>query len=73
VVANDLDQRRFEGVVCVGVNELSHHRHHRYLPTIAATGATAWCAPGRNSGTLPALFDQLGRGPRGRSGRSRST
>ena len=37
-------------------------RHHRYLTSVAdhQTGAIVWCAPGRNSATLQAFFDELG-------------
>ena len=62
VVADHLDERRLEGLVCVGVDELSYRRHHRYLTTVAdhATGAIVWCAPGRNRAHLGAFFDRLG-------------
>jgi len=62
VVADHLDDRRLDGLVCVGVDEISYRRRHRYLTTVAdhATGAIVWCAPGRNSATLQAFFDELG-------------
>jgi transposase len=62
VVADHLDERRLEGLVCVGVDEISYRRHHRYLTTVAdhATGAIVWCQPGRNSATLQRFFDELG-------------
>jgi len=62
VVADPLDERRLEGLVCVGVDEISWRRHHRYLTSVAdhATGAIVWCRPGRNSATLAEFFDQLG-------------
>jgi transposase len=62
VVADHLDERRLEGLVCIGVDEISYRRHHRYLTTVAdhRTGAIVWCAPGRNSATLQGFFDQLG-------------
>jgi len=62
VVSDHLDERRLEGLVCIGVDEISYRRHHRYLTTVAdhATGAIVWCQPGRNSATLQAFFDQLG-------------
>ena len=75
VVADHLDERRLEGLVCIGVDEISYRRHHRYLTTVAdhATGAIVWCQPGRNSATLQAFFDELGDAKRARSARSRST
>ena len=62
VVADRLDDRRLEGLVCVGVDEISYRRHHRYLTSVAdhATGAIVWIAPGRNSATLQRFFDELG-------------
>ena len=75
VVADHLDERRLDGLVCIGVDEISYRRHHRYLTTVAdhRTGAIVWCRPGRNSATLQAFFDELGDAQATRSGRSRST
>jgi transposase len=57
-----LDERRLEGLVCIGVDEISYRRHHRYLTSVAdhRSGAIVWCAPGRNSATLQRFFDELG-------------
>jgi len=62
VIADHLDERRLDGLVCIGVDEISYRRHHRYLTTVAdhRSGAIVWCAPGRNSATLAEFFDQLG-------------
>jgi transposase len=62
VVADHLDERRLQGLVCIGVDEISYRRHHRYLTSVAdhATGAIVWCAPGRNSATLAEFFAELG-------------
>ena len=62
VVADHLDEGRLAGLVCIGVDEISYRRHHRYLTTVAdhRTGAIVWCASGRNSATLQGFFDQLG-------------
>ena len=62
VVADHLDARRLEGLVAIGVDEISYRRHHRYLTSVAdhATGAIVWCSPGRNSATLQGFFDELG-------------
>ena len=62
VVADHLDQRRLDGLVCIGVDEISYRRHHRYLTSVAdhRSGAIVWCRPGRNSATLEAFFDELG-------------
>jgi transposase len=62
VVADHLDEDRLAGLVCIGVDEISYRRHHRYLTSVAdhATGAIVWCAPGRNSATLQGFFELLG-------------
>jgi transposase len=62
VVTDHLDERRLEGLVCIGVDEISYRRHHRYLTSVAdhRSGAIVWCRPGRNSATLQAFFDELG-------------
>jgi transposase len=62
VVSDQLDERRLQGLVAIGVDEISWRRHHRYLTTVAdhATGAIVWCAAGRNSATLQGFFDLLG-------------
>jgi transposase len=62
VVADRLDERRLEGLVCIGVDEISYRRHHRYLTSVAdhRSGAIVWCRPGRNSATLAEFFAELG-------------
>jgi len=62
VVSDHLDERRLEGLVAIGVDEISYRRHHRYLTSVAdhRSGAIVWCRPGRNSATLQAFFDELG-------------
>jgi transposase len=62
VVADRLDERRLEGLVCIGVDEISYRRHHRYLTSVAdhRSGAIVWCRAGRNSATLAEFFAELG-------------
>ncbi len=62
VVTDHLDHDRLEGLVRIGVDEISYRRHHRYLTSVADhdSGAIVWCAPGRNSATLQGSFDELG-------------
>ena len=75
VVADHLDERRLEGLVCIGVDEISYRRHHRYLTTVAdhATGAIVWCQPGPQQRHLAGLLRRARRRQGRRSGRSRST
>jgi transposase len=62
VVADHLDESRLERLVCIGVDEISYRRHHRYLTSVAdhRTGAIVWCRAGRNSATLAEFFAELG-------------
>jgi transposase len=62
VVADHLDERRLQGLVAIGVDEISYRRHHRFLTTVVDhhTGGIVWCQAGRNAQTLQAFFDQLG-------------
>jgi transposase len=62
VVAEHLDEHRLEGLVAIGVDEISYRRGQRYLTSVVdhQTGAIVWCSAGRNAATLQAFFDQLG-------------
>ena len=61
VVADHLDEKRLEGLVAIGVDEISYRRHHRYLTSVVdhRSGAIVWCSPGRNSETLTRFFALL--------------
>jgi transposase len=62
VVADHLDERRLEGLVAIGVDEISYRKGQRYLTTVVdhKRGAIVWCAPGRNAATLQGFFELLG-------------
>ena len=62
VVAEHLDERRLDGLVMIGCDEISYRRHQRYLTSIVDhnTGAIVWCSPGRNYATLQRFFAELG-------------
>jgi transposase len=62
VVSERLDETRLEGLVAIGVDEISYRRHHRYLTSVVDHhgGGIVWCAPGRNSETLQGFFELLG-------------
>jgi transposase len=70
VVADHLDERRLDGLVAIGVDEISYRRGQRYLTSVVnhQAGAIVWCAPGRNAATLQAFFDLLGDRKDGRVG-----
>jgi len=60
-VADHLDEKRLEGLVAIGVDEIAYRRGQRYLTSAVdhRAGAIVWCAPGRNAQTLQAFFDLL--------------
>jgi transposase len=62
VVADHLDERRLEGLVQIGVDEISYRRGLRYLTNVADhhSGGIVWSAPGRSSQTLGEFFALLG-------------
>jgi transposase len=61
VVADKLDRGRLDGLVMIGVDEVSYASEHRFLTCVAnhQTGGVVWAAPGRNATTLQAFFDEL--------------
>jgi len=63
VVADHLDQGRLDGLVWLGVDEISYGANHRFLTCVAdhARGGIVWAAPGRNAATLQGFFDELGK------------
>lgn len=62
VVAAGLDPARLDGLVSIGVDEVSWRRHHRYLTLITDhTGKKIiWGAPGKDAATMDAFFAELG-------------
>ena len=62
VVADGLDADRLDGLVNIGVDEVSWRRHHQYLTLVADhdTKKIVWGAPGKDTATLDAFFDDLG-------------
>jgi transposase len=61
VVADKLDRGRLDGLVMIGVDEVSYASEHRFLTCVAdhRTGGVVWAAPGRNAATLQRFFDEL--------------
>lgn len=62
VVADGLGSDRLDGLVNIGVDEVSWRRHHQYLTLVADHGTRkiVWGAPGKDTATLDAFFDDLG-------------
>lgn len=64
VVADELDPGRLDGLVTIGVDEVSWKKHHNYLTLVTDHGAgkVVWGRAGKDTATLDAFFDELGTG-----------
>ena len=62
VVADGLDPGRLDGLVNIGVDEVSWRKHHRYLTLVTDHTAKkiVWGAEGKDTATFDAFFDELG-------------
>ena len=62
VVARHGREDRLDGLVCIGVDEISYRKHHKYLTVVVdhERGEVVWAKPGKNADTLCAFFDELG-------------
>ncbi|HEY5186415.1 MAG TPA: ISL3 family transposase [Actinomycetes bacterium] len=62
VVADGLDPGRLDGLVSIGVDEVSWRKHHRYLTLVTDHRGKkiVWGAEGKDTATLDAFFDELG-------------
>ena len=57
-----IDAKRFEGLLEIGIDEVSYRKGHQYLSLIAnhCTGEVVWAGEGKSADTAEAFFDQLG-------------
>ena len=62
VVARHRAEDPLEGLVHIGVDELSYRRHHEYVTVVVDHDrkAIVWAAPGKSAETLSGFFSQLG-------------
>jgi transposase len=62
VVATDLDTDRLDGLVNIGVDEISWKKHHKYLTLVTdhTRKKVVWGKAGKDTATLDAFFDDLG-------------
>lgn len=53
---------RLDGVTRIGIDEIAHRKGHNYLTAVTDhdSGRLIWAAPGRDSATVEAFFDELG-------------
>jgi len=63
-VGADIDARvdRLEGLVRIGIDEISYKRGHRYLTVVVDhdSGRLVWAAAGKDAAALDGFFDALG-------------
>lgn len=62
VVADGLDEDRLDGLVHIGVDEVSWKKHHNYLTLVTDHDRkkVVWGKAGKDTATLDAFFDDLG-------------
>jgi transposase len=62
VVGGGLDANRLDGLVHIGVDEVSWKKHHNYLTLVTnhKSGKVVWGKAGKDATTLDAFFDELG-------------
>ncbi len=62
VVASELDPGRLDGLVRIGVDEISWRKHHRYVTLVVDhdRARVVWGAPGKDAATLDGFFDEVG-------------
>src|SRR5680860_223083 len=64
VSADVIDPHRLEGLVDIGVDEISWRKHHKYLTLVSdhGTSTIVWGTPGKDAATLGKFFDALPEG-----------
>ena len=63
VVADTIDDARLNELYCIGVDEVSYRKGHRYLTVVAdhdREGAVVWIGEGKDHTVLEAFYDELG-------------
>jgi transposase len=62
VTADGLDESRLDGLVDIGVDEISWKKHHNYLTVVVdhASGDVIWTGEGKDTAALDAFFAELG-------------
>jgi len=62
VVATELNHQRLEGLVTIGVDEVSWKKHHHYLTLVSDhdSGKIVWGKAGKDAATLDAFFEEIG-------------
>ena len=62
IAENVAKEDALDGLVRIGIDEVSHRKGHKYLIVVYDHDRkrVVWAAPGRDSDTVAAFFDQLG-------------
>jgi transposase len=61
-IAQHLHEDRFDDLRCIGVDEISYRRHHRYLTVVIDHDRerVIWAGEGKSADTLTGFFEELG-------------
>lgn len=62
VVEERLDPQRLDGLLVIGIDEISYRKHHHYLTLVLdhLERRIVWAGKGKKSETLAGFFDELG-------------
>lgn len=62
IVEERLDPERLEGLLIIGIDEISYRRHHHYLTLVLdhLKRRVVWAGKGKKAETLASFFDELG-------------
>ena len=62
VVDERLDPERLDGLLIIGIDEISYRRHHHYLTLVLdhLRRRIVWAGKGKKADTLAGFFDELG-------------
>lgn len=62
VVASELDPARLQGLINIGVDEISWRKHHKYLTLVTDHDEkkVVWGKAGKDTATLDTFFDEIG-------------
>lgn len=62
IVEERLDPQRLDGLLVIGIDEISYRRHHRYLTLVLdhLERRIVWAGKGKKSETLSRFFTELG-------------
>lgn len=62
VMETDLDPKQLDGLLCIGVDEVSWRKGHSYITLVSnhANAKFVWAKEGKDAATLDSFFEELG-------------